>query len=485
MKGTTIFGGTQLIIMLVNLLRGKLVAMILGAYGMGINALLQSALQPIQAFFSLGMPQSAVSIVATEKADDNPQRLHQTVKAFRRVMMVMSLMAVVFTVSFAPLLNDVTLSKSMDFTRWFMALSIAVFFMIQTAGNTAILQGCRSLKHLAICNVAGPVSGLVISVPIYYFMGCRGIAPAIIVVAAAMWAVSQWYVSKLKLGNVRQSWSDTYGIAKPIVMLGMVMMVAGLLGNFSVYIINMFIRSIGNVADVGFYQASITITTQCTAMVFTALATDYFPKLSQTVKDRRETLQLIGQEGEIVLLLCAPISVLLIAFAPMIVSILLTEEFLVIVPVVQMMALTFAMRAVHFPLDYMSVACNDKRFYFWTEGVLCNIKTFAIFALSYYLWGLIGLGYASLINGMTDIIVSFTLIPWRFGVMYNWRYFRLMIVLFSVVTLVLLAALMLEGYVSMLLMAIGCTLVCIYSLYELNRRLDISQLIRSRLGKRQ
>lgn len=478
MKGTTIFGGTQIIMMLLNVLRGKLVAMILGAYGMGINALLQSALQPIQTFFSVGMPQSAVSMIATEKADDNPQRLYHTVKAFRRILMVMSLMAVVFTISFAPLLNDITLSKYMGFTRWFMALSIAVFFMIHTAGNTAILQGCRSLKHLAICNVVGPISGLVISVPIYYFMGYRGIAPAIIVVAAAMWAVSQWYVRKQKLGEVSQKWSDTYSIAKPIVMLGMVMMVAGLLGNFSVYITNMFIRSIGNVADVGFYQASITITTQCTAMVFTALATDYFPKLSQTVKDRRATQQLIGQEGEIVLLLCAPVSVLIIAFAPMIVRILLTEEFLVIVPVVQMMALTFMMRAVHFPLDYMSVARNDKRFYFWTEGVLCNVKTFVIFTSSYYFWGLLGLGYASLINGVTDIIVSFILIPWRFGVMYQWRYFRLMIVLFSLVTLMLLTAFMIEGSVSVLLMAIGSTMVCFYSLYELNRRLDIFQLIR-------
>ena len=64
MKGTVIFGGTQMLTMLVNLIRGKLVAVLLGAYGIGINSLLQSAIQPVQQFFSFGLPTSGVTSIS-------------------------------------------------------------------------------------------------------------------------------------------------------------------------------------------------------------------------------------------------------------------------------------------------------------------------------------------------------------------------------------------------------------------------------------
>lgn len=482
MKSTTIFGGTQLIVMLINVIRGKLVAVLLGAYGMGINALLQSTLQPIQMLFSLGMPQSAVSIISSAKASDEAEHLHKTVKSFRRVLLVMSVLSIFFMLSFAPWLNDLTMSSKESFTKWFMVFGLAAFFMIQTAGNNAILQGCRSIKRIAICNIAGPVSGLIISVPLYYFLEFRGIAISIILTSAVVWAVSQWHVNKLQLGKVKLSWRDSYSISKPIVQLGLTMMISGLLGNLSVYIINTFIRSVGNFSDVGFYQASINITTQCTALVFTALATDYLPKLAE-LRNKIQIRELLEQEGEVVLLVCAPISTLLIIFAPQIIRILLTQDFLIIIPVVQMMAVTFMMRAIHFPLDYLSVAQNDKTFFFWTEGIISNLKTLLIFMSGYYLFGIIGLGYASLVNGITDIIFSFVLIPWRFGVMYKKAFFYLITVELCLVAITLSAAIFLQGWPAMLVMGISCAIVIAYSFRELNKRLDIIHFLSDRIHR--
>ena len=63
-KGTAIFGGTQMISMLAGLLRGKFLAIILGAHGMGISSLLSSAIQPVQQFFAMGLPSAAGSSIA-------------------------------------------------------------------------------------------------------------------------------------------------------------------------------------------------------------------------------------------------------------------------------------------------------------------------------------------------------------------------------------------------------------------------------------
>ena len=52
MKGTAIFGGTQFFAILVNLIRGKLVALFLGPEGMGISSLMMSSMNTIQQFSS-------------------------------------------------------------------------------------------------------------------------------------------------------------------------------------------------------------------------------------------------------------------------------------------------------------------------------------------------------------------------------------------------------------------------------------------------
>lgn len=483
MKGTVIFGGTQMLTMLVNLVRGKLVAVLLGAYGIGINSLLQSAIQPVQQFFSFGLPTSGVTSISNSSTLEDKSQLYTTVTAFRRIMLVLAAMSIVFMVVSAKWLNMFTFNVEDSFTKWFMALGLAVFFMILTACNNTILQGCRCLKRLAMCNIAGPVIGLFIGIPLYYFMGVRGIAPAIILMSFTTWAYTQWHVQKLHFEHVEQSWAETFSIGKKMIYLGGIIMIAGLLGNITIYLINTFIRSYGNIYDVGYYQSATTVTTQCTALVFTALATDYFPHLASLKDNFQKTLQLVNQEGEIVLLLCAPLTILLIIFAPLIVRVLLTEDFDVIVPVIQMMAITFMMRAVFFPLDYIYIANGDKTFFFWIEGIFLNLKMLIIMISGYYLYGLEGLGYAIIINGFIDIIASIMLIKWRYGITYNKKYYAVLLPCFIINICALAAALLLDGMISWgVMIALGVVQIT-FSLIEINKRVDLFKILRKVVRK--
>ena len=55
LKGTAMFGGVQVFNILINLLRGKMVAVLLGPEGMGISSLLAAASNTLQQFSSLGL----------------------------------------------------------------------------------------------------------------------------------------------------------------------------------------------------------------------------------------------------------------------------------------------------------------------------------------------------------------------------------------------------------------------------------------------
>ena len=77
LKGTSILGSVQVFQILVNLIRGKFVAMFLGPEGMGIASLFNSSANTISRFASMGLNLSFVKEVASRR--DDPDRLAQTI----------------------------------------------------------------------------------------------------------------------------------------------------------------------------------------------------------------------------------------------------------------------------------------------------------------------------------------------------------------------------------------------------------------------
>ena len=70
-KGTSIFGGVQILNILISLVRGKFVAMLLGPEGMGISALFTNSANSIQRLASLGLNLAIVKEVAADS--DSPK----------------------------------------------------------------------------------------------------------------------------------------------------------------------------------------------------------------------------------------------------------------------------------------------------------------------------------------------------------------------------------------------------------------------------
>lgn len=417
MKGTALFGGTQVVNILVNILRGKLVAILLGTLGMGISALYMSTLLPLQQLFSLGMPLAVVSVIAAADASKAGGRhlMRAKVEAYRRCLVVLALLGAAVMLIGAPLFSRSAFGDT-GHTRAFMCLAAALVFLILEAGETAVLQARRQMRQVAVRSVVNAVGSLLIGVPLYYFFGVRGIVPAIVLTAAVVWGYSRWQTRRLFLCQPSQSWSATWYLGRGIMALGFFMMLAALFGNLTNYALNALVRSLGGVSDVGLYQAANSITSQYVGLVFAAMATDYFPRLASLKDDREGFHTLVHKEYELVMLIVAPLVALLILTAPLLIRVLLTTEFLPLTGVIRLMGLAILCKAACFPLDYVSMAHGRKRYFFWMEGVWCNVKTFAVMALCYYFWGLQGLGWGALLSGLIDVVVTTVMTHWFFGI---------------------------------------------------------------------
>lgn len=83
MKGTAIFGGVQVFNILINVIRGKLVAFLLGPEGMGISALFVSTTNIITQFTGFGLQLSSIKDISQAYERHDRYALSRTAKIFR------------------------------------------------------------------------------------------------------------------------------------------------------------------------------------------------------------------------------------------------------------------------------------------------------------------------------------------------------------------------------------------------------------------
>ncbi len=470
LRGTSLFGGVQVFQVLINLIRGKLVALLLGPAGMGISALFASSATTIQRFASLGLNLAIVKETATKNED--PEALATTISVARRLITATAIVGCLICILFSPFLSRITFGND-SMTLQFILLGLVVGLTVAYNGKLSILQGIQEVKRISVASLVGGITGLVVGVPLYYFFGDDGIVPAMVVLALAMYLFYSFSLTKsIKLPHIKFIWQSHKPIVKTLIVLGFLLMANDLILSLVQYLINIFIKSHGSTDTVGLYQAANSITNQYAGVVFTAMAMDYFPRLSKVVNDNIEMRSVVNRQSEIVALIITPASALLILTAPIVIRLLLTSEFLTITPLMRWMGLGILIRALTFPMGYIAFAKGNRKLFFWFEGILCNGMTLAYSCLFYYFFGLIGLGYALVADNLSCLILYY-IVNRR---LYNYRFSREaainMGLAILIAALVFCASLIQSAVWSYTIMTLLTLLSILYAVIFLRRKLS-------------
>ena len=64
LNATSLFGGVQVINIIISLVRSKVIALLIGPFGMGISSLLLSTMRLINGITNLGLERSAVKDIS-------------------------------------------------------------------------------------------------------------------------------------------------------------------------------------------------------------------------------------------------------------------------------------------------------------------------------------------------------------------------------------------------------------------------------------
>lgn len=391
LKYTGVFGGVQGLNVLVSLVRNKFVALLLGPGGMGLASLFNTTVSLISQTTILGLPVSAVKNLSemVEKGDE--ERTSHFVNVIRGWSLLTALIGMLVCVVIGPFLSNTTFSWG-DHSLHFIFLAPAVGMIAITGGETAILKSHRKLGAIAIVQIISVMASLLISVPIYYFFWQAGIVPVIVLMAFVTMCATLWYSLRLyplQLSGTR----GILGEGMEMVRLGVAFTLAGIIGSGAEMVIRSYLNVTGDLEVLGLYNVGYMLTITYAGMVFSAMETDYYPRLSAVNNDIEITNLTVNRQMEVSLLIISPMLTALIVFLPILIPLLFSSEFIDVVTMAQVSVLAMFFKVLTLPVAYITLARGYSMTYLMLESVYFVVFVVLI-VLGYQHLGLLGTGVA-------------------------------------------------------------------------------------------
>lgn len=474
-KATSLFGGVQVINILIGIVRVKFVAVLLGTAGVGIMGLLNAPLAMITSITGLGIAFSAVRDVSEANGSGDQHKIAVAIKTLRRWSWFTGLLGAVVTISLAPMLSLWTFGNR-EYTWAFVWLSVTLFLQAISKGQSAILQGTRRLKDMAKAGVIGSVLGLCTSLPLYYWYGIKGIVPAMIITAITGLFLSWYFSRKVKIEPIQQKLKESYFSGLGMAKLGIFMTLTGFIASASGYILNAFISNRGGVDQVGLYNAGWGVVAQYTGLVFTAMSTDYFPRLSAINNDIEKVKVLVRQQTETALFIITPLLALLIITMPLVIRLFYTPAFLPVVLFANLTVLGMPLKVVTWAMGFIYLAKGDGKLFFLLE-LIAGLLVLGFNVWGYSLWGLEGLGYSFILTFFIGFVINYYFLKLKYGFVYPLSFASSFIFIYLFSIAAFLTSLIQRPdfkYASGILVFITATSYC---LYQLNKMMDLKSAV--------
>ncbi|GAB6282655.1 MAG: O-antigen translocase [Ignavibacterium sp.] len=475
MKTTYLFGGVQVINIIISIVRSKFIAVLLGPLGMGIAGLLNSNTNFIGSITNFGLGTSAIRDISAAYSNGNEDRIAKVISVFRRLVWITGSLGMLCVIFLAPWLSKITFGNK-NYTFAFILISSTLLFSQISSGQDVLLQGTRQLKYLARAMITGSIVGLLTTIPLYFFLRIKGIVPAIIINALSILIITWYYARKIKIKKVKVTLIETFAEGKGMMQMGFMISLSGLITTGVAYILRIYISNTGGVEQVGLYNAGFAIITTYVGMVFTAMSKDYYPRLSAVAYSNELCRETINQQAEIAILILAPIILVFIVFIKFIITILYSERFLPINNMIHWAILGIIFQGASWSIGFILLAKSASKLFFWNELIAASYMLLYNI-LGYKLWGLTGLGIAFLIGYVTHLFQMIILTKVKYEFNFNNKFIRI----FSMQLLIaLICFIQIKFLVNIYSYIIGIMLIIIsffYSYKELDKRLDLKAII--------
>jgi enterobacterial common antigen flippase len=394
LKSTSIIGGSTVIVMLIRMLRTKVLAILLGPGGIGLEAIYDSVVTLWKTASDLGVSSSGVRQIASAMGSGNQEVIATTVFTLRRICLVLGTIGAVALFLSREWVSRITFGNA-DHAADVGLLSIILLFGAVMGGQGALLQGMRRIGDLAKMNMFGALAGAILSIPIVYIWGRAGI-PAYMVLTSGVAVIVAWsYVRRVRIERIkiplRQMAGETGGLLK----LGVVFLASGLMTTGAMFLLRVFVIRQEGIYGAGQFQAANALAMVYVGFVLQAMGTDFYPRLTAVADDNRKCNRLVNEQAEISILLALPGVLATLAFAPWVIQIFYSSKFdKAAVILCWQVAGTF-LQVNSWPMGFILLAKGRAAAFFWTD-LISYLVYIALAWVGLRIFGLVGTGIAYL-----------------------------------------------------------------------------------------
>ena len=487
LNATSLFGGVQVINIILRLIRSKAIALLIGPIGMGISNLLLTTMELINGLTNLGLERSAVKDISLANTNSNSKSVAKTISILKKLVWLTITIGIILMIALSPWLSEMAFGNK-DYTISFIWISIALLFKQLSSSQLAILQGLRKLQYLAKANLLGNFIGLLITLPLYYFFRIDAIVPAIIIATFMSVIFTYYYSQKLDIAPVAISRKEAVSEGKGMINLGVMLSLSSMITLLVAYIIRIYIGSSNEteelgLIDVGLYSAGFVILNSYVGIIFNAMGTDYFPRLSEIANDIIKLRKTVLEQAIVAILLITPIIVVFLAFAPLIIVILYSNEFSPIVAMVTWGILGMIFKAVSWSMGYMIIAKGDSKVFIKT-AIGFNAILLLFNVLGYHYEGLEGIGFSFFIYYIIHYIIIRIITYYRYDFYFEKGFYKI----FTFTVILCLAAFSItmisNPIIKYSLMVFVILLSCTYSYRELDKKIAIKEYLKGILKRK-
>jgi len=442
LKITAFLGGIQFFIILISIIRSKIISVILGSFGIGIIGLLTSSTLFISSLTTFGLGTSAVKNVSQESISNNKNRLPIIVKVIRTLAFFTGFIGFIGTVSLAKWLSFINFNNY-NYSFSFVLLSFSILFAQLTVAENVILQGLNEYKLLANSNLYSSLFSLLITTPIYYFGGSEFIALGLLLTSIITFGFARLQTSKVESIKIIVNTSIKYfDEGKDILILGFFIGLNGIITLGISYFLRVFIGNNGGIEMVGLYSAGFAIVNTYVGMVFTAMGTDYYPRLSKIGDNFELTNDCINKQIEVAILILFPVIIFFLGFSKIIIKVLYSESFLTSVDMVQFASIGILFKAAAWSIAFIFLVKNNKKIFFWNE-LIADTYMLALNIFCFYYFKLVGLGISFLIG----YVLYFLQVYFIANRIYKFQFFKKSLIKYLVVGLISFLTLLIMKFV--------------------------------------
>lgn len=341
----------------------KAVAYWMGPAGVGLFSQLRQMAQAATVGATFGGTNSVVQGLAQRQAEAERRQFRGT--AFRLIGTTGFGLALAMALGAAPLTKFILSSDSPELIGTVRWMAVAVLFNVAGTYAIAVLNGYRAYAYLAVAQVAGPMSLVILLVGTWWTSLPADpllLAEAFVLCYGVTGVVGVFGVSRLpKFAVTKARVTFLSGVeSREFLRFALSNLVAALSSTVALLLIRAWVIDARGLASAGLFDAAWTLTFNYTTLFLTACSAIYLPLLTAAVR-LEDQKSCIGKTAYLVLGVSVLICNGMVLWNELLLDLLYSRQFEASGPILTVLVVAVVLRGVSWVYGTLILATRDSR----------------------------------------------------------------------------------------------------------------------------